>query len=73
MSRVMIDANVWVDIALNRPQFVDESKGALMACLEDGDEIMIAATSLKDVFYFADESAGRERPAKERAPTPGRG
>ena len=60
MSKVMVDTNVWVDIVLNRPQFVLESKGAVMACLEEGDEILIAATSLKDVFYFAEKSAGAD-------------
>ena len=54
----MIDTNVWIDVVLNRPQFVAESKGALMACIEDGDEMLIPATSLKDVFYFAERSAG---------------
>ena len=31
-----------------------------MACLEDGDEILVAATSLKDVFCFAERSAGAD-------------
>ncbi|MBO4351961.1 MAG: hypothetical protein J5818_00520 [Eggerthellaceae bacterium] len=31
-----------------------------MACVEDGDEMLIAATSLKDVFYFAERSAGSD-------------
>lgn len=60
MSKVMIDTNVWVDVILNRPQFVDDSKGAIMACLEEGDEPLIAATSLKDVFYFSMKSAGAD-------------
>ena len=58
MSRVMVDTNVWIDIVLNRPEFVFESKGAVMACIEEEDEILVAATSLKDVFYFAERSAG---------------
>ena len=37
MSKVMIDANVWVDIVLGRPDFVAEPKGAVMACIEEGD------------------------------------
>ena len=60
MSKVMVDTNIWVDVVLNRPQFVAESKGAIMACLEDGDEVLVAATSLKDVFYFAAKSAGAD-------------
>ena len=58
MSKVMIDTNVWIDVVLNRPQFSENSKGAIMVCLEEGDEVLIAATSLKDVFYFATKSAG---------------
>jgi predicted nucleic acid-binding protein len=60
MSKVMVDTNVWVDVVLDRPQFAAESKGALMACLEECDEILVAATSLKDVFYFAAKSAGTD-------------
>ena len=60
MSKVMVDTNIWVDIVLNRPHFVAESKGVIMACLDDGDEVLIAANSLKDVFYFASKSAGTE-------------
>ena len=54
MSKVMVDTNVWVDVILIRPDFVEESKGALMVCLEEGDEVLVAATSLKDIFYFAE-------------------
>lgn len=57
---VMIDTNVWIDVILARPALVEESKGAIMACLEDGVEVLIAATSLKDVFYFAAKSAGAD-------------
>ena len=60
MSKVMIDTNVWVDVILNRPDFVEASKDSIMACLEEGHEILIAATSLKDIFYFAAKSAGAD-------------
>ena len=60
MSKVMVDTNVWVDVILSRPDFVEESKGALMVCLEEGDEVLVAATSLKDIFYFAERSAGTD-------------
>ena len=60
MNKVMIDTNVWVDVVLNRPAFVERSKTALMACLEEGIEMLMPATSLKDVFYFATRSAGSD-------------
>lgn len=56
MRKVLIDTNIWVDIALKRPAFYDNSAGAVMACLAEDMEIAIVATSLKDVFYFAEQS-----------------
>ena len=60
MNKVMIDTNIWVDIVLDRPQFVMESKGVVMACIEENVEMLVAATSIKDVFYFASKSAGAD-------------
>ena len=60
MNRVLIDTNVWVDIVLKRPQFFDESFGAVLACAEEGDRMLVAATSVKDVFYWAAKSAGAQ-------------
>lgn len=60
MSRVLVDTNVWVDIVLKRPQFFDESFGAVLACAEEGAQMLVAATSVKDVFYWAAKSAGAE-------------
>ena len=60
MNKVMIDTNIWVDVVLNRPAFVENSKGALMACIEEGIEMLVPATSLKDIFFFATRSAGSD-------------
>jgi predicted nucleic acid-binding protein len=60
MHKVLIDTNVWVDIILNRPDYADCSKGAVLACIENDIEMLIAATSIKDVFYFAEQSAGSD-------------
>lgn len=60
MHKVLFDTNVWVDVVLARPAFMEESLGALVACAQEGVEILIAATSLKDVFYFAEKSAGSD-------------
>lgn len=57
MNKVLVDTNVWTDVILKRPQFYDESFGALMACVESNIVLTIPATSLKDVFYFAVKSA----------------
>lgn len=60
MSKVMVETNVWVDVILSRPEFVAESKGAIMACIEEGDEVFVAATTLRDVFFFATKSASAD-------------
>lgn len=49
--KVLIDTNVWLDVTVEREPYCWLSKGALMACISDGVEMNIAATSLKDIFY----------------------
>lgn len=58
MNSVLVDTNVWVDIVLKRPAFYETSLGAVMACVEDGMRIVVVGTSVKDVFYWAERSAG---------------
>lgn len=58
MNSVLIDTDVWVDIALKRPAFFEASMGAVMACIEEGVRIAVVGTSVKDVFYWAEKSAG---------------
>lgn len=60
MSKVLVDTNVWVDIVLKRPQFFDDSFGAVLACAEEGARMLVAATSVKDIFYWAAKSAGAD-------------
>lgn len=59
--RVLVDTNVWVDIALDRKEHVQDSQGAVGVCLLEGIELFVAGTSLKDTFYIADRSAGTKR------------
>ena len=58
INRTYIDTNIWLDVLLDRPLFVEESKSALAACIDCGIELLYAATSLKDIFYLAERSAG---------------
>lgn len=58
MNSVLVDTNVWVDIVLKRPDFFEESFGSVMACIDDGARVLVAGTSVKDVFYWAEKSAG---------------
>lgn len=60
MNSVLVDTNVWVDVVLKRPEFFDESYAVLLACIEDGIRMVVAGTSLKDVFYWAERSAGAQ-------------
>ena len=60
MNSVLVDADVWVDIALKRPDFFEDSLGSVMACIEEGAQLFVAGTSVKDVFYWAEKSAGAE-------------
>lgn len=60
MNSVLVDTNVWVDVALRRPGFFEDSLGAVMACVEEDVRMFVAATSVKDVFYWAAKSAGSD-------------
>lgn len=50
--KVLIDTNVWLDIALGREGFYASSLTALYEFIDEGDEMCIVATSLKDVFFI---------------------
>lgn len=65
MNSVLVDTNVWVDIALKRPDFFEDSLGSVMACVEEGAQIFVVGTSVKDVFYGL-----RGRPVPRRAIEP---
>ena len=60
MNSVLIDTNVWIDIALRRPAFFADSMACVMACVEEGVDLYVVGTSLKDVFYWVEKSAGSE-------------
>lgn len=49
--KALIDTNIWLDITLNREPFAAMSQLAVMVCIEEGVDSLIAATSVKDVFY----------------------
>ena len=58
MNSVLIDTNVWVDIALKRTAFYNASMGCILACVEENIPLYIVGTSLKDVFYWVEKSVG---------------
>ena len=50
--KLLIDTHVWLDVALKREGFFENSYVALCECIDANDEVYVAATSLKDVFYI---------------------
>lgn len=58
--RALVDTNVWIDMALEREEFVKNSRGAVGVCLLEGIDILIPGTSLKDIFYIVRKKRGLE-------------
>lgn len=52
--KVLFDTNVWLDIILSREGFWEASLMALYDCIDEGDDLCVAATSLKDVFFLVE-------------------
>lgn len=50
--KVLVDTNVWLDLILHRAPFEEDSKGCLMACVEESVDLCVAATSLKDILLY---------------------
>ncbi len=59
--KVLVDTNVWLDLILHRTPFEEDSKGCLMACVEESVDLCVAATSLKDIFYIASKCLDTSR------------
>lgn len=59
--KVLVDTNVWLDLILHRAPFEEDSKGCLMACVEESVGLCVAATSLKDVFYITSKCLDADR------------
>ncbi len=58
--KVLFDTNVWLDIILGREGFLEASLTALYDCIDEGDDLCVAATSLKDVFFLVERLEGAE-------------
>lgn len=59
--KVLVDTNVWLDLALGRSPFADDAEAAVGICLLDGVEMIVAGTSLKDVFYLVGRLGDAEK------------
>lgn len=59
--KILVDTNVWLDLILHRAPFEEDSKGCLMACVEESVDLCVAATSLKDIFYITSKCLDTNR------------
>ena len=58
--KVLLDTNVWLDIILGREGFLEPSLTALYDCIDEGDDLCIVATSVKDIFFVVERLEGGE-------------
>ena len=49
--RLLIDTNVFLDILLNRKDFVDTSKAALEKAISKGDNLYLSSSAATDIYY----------------------
>jgi predicted nucleic acid-binding protein len=62
--RILVDANLFLDIALRRPGLHTNSRLAPKKCGGKGAVVMIAWHTLSNVFYILRRARGRERAVK---------
>lgn len=56
--KVLADTNIWLDVLMDRAPHDVMSKAALAACINDEVAVLVAATSLKDIFYLVRKHLG---------------
>ena len=49
--RLLIDINVFLDVLLNRKDFVDTSKAVLEKAIKEGDNIYLSSSAMTDIYY----------------------
>lgn len=50
--RILIDTNVFIDIILDRKEFVEDSLGAINKAMERGDKLFFSSAAVSDVYYI---------------------
>jgi predicted nucleic acid-binding protein len=58
--RILVDTNLFLDIALKRKSFHANSRLALRRCTREGEAVMIAWHTLSNLFYVVRKERGRE-------------
>lgn len=60
--RLLIDTNVFLDILLNRKEFVDTSKAALEKAISEGDNLYLSSSAATDIYYvIRNQTKSREQ------------
>lgn len=58
IMKALIDTNIWLDFILQREQFSEDARVALMVCINEDIEIYTASNTLTDIFYIAKKTIG---------------
>lgn len=58
--KALFDTNIWLDVLLDRKPYAAMSNASIAACINDEVDICLAATSLRDIFYFVRKAAGAD-------------
>lgn len=64
--RILIDTNVILDILQKREPFFSDSYRALRKAVENGDECLVSASAVTDIFYVLRRALGSAPEAREK-------
>jgi predicted nucleic acid-binding protein len=60
MNRILVDANVWLDVILEREMHLQESKNALKLAIENNYDLYLSASYLDTLYYISTNSRGKK-------------
>ena len=66
MKRLFLDTNVLLDLGLERAGH-DEALAVVFACQDEGVDMFVCATSMKDVFYWMAKAYGADEAYRQMA------
>lgn len=49
--RILLDTNILLDVLLDRPEFVTDSRAAILRCESQGHEMLVAWHGLATTYY----------------------
>ncbi len=60
MKGILIDTNIILDIALERKEFIEESKNVLILLNNSKIPVFLTATTVTDIYYILKKSKGHD-------------